>query len=164
MKRTTGCSVLVALALAALASAGCSRAPEAEDPRAAMMEADRAFARAAAERGAEGFKSFLEENAGTIRPDQPVIRGREPHAELWRALLEDPLRRVAWGPEVAEVSAAGDMGFTVGRYEITEETATGRVIVGSGHYLTIWRKQRDGSWKVAFDSGVPDTQPAAEEP
>lgn len=162
MKRTSGASLLAVLTLVALGTAACSR-KTAEDPRAAIWEADRAFARAAAERGVEGFKSFLEENAGTLRPDQPIIRGREPHADLWRALLEDPLRRITWEPEFAEASAAGDMGFTVGRYEITEETATGRVLIGSGHYVTIWRKQRDGSWKVAFDSGVPDSQPAAGE-
>lgn len=164
MMTPTRAAVLAVSALVAFAVAACSRQPSADEQRAQLLEADRAFARATAERGVEGFQSFLAEDAGTLRPDQPILRGREAHAELWRDLLEDPLRRIAWEPELAEVSAAGDMGFTVGRYEITEETATGERVVATGHYVTIWRKQRDGSWKVVFDSGVPDSQPRADEP
>jgi ketosteroid isomerase-like protein len=164
MKRLSTHIPLLILVLVAAVLGGCSRKPSAEELQAQLLQADRAFAAATAERGVEGFKTFLEENAGTLRPGQPIIHGREAHAELWRPLLEDPLRRIHWEPELAEASAGGDMGFTVGRYEITEQTATGDVIVGSGHYVTVWRKQPDGTWKVAFDSGVPDSQPATEEP
>jgi ketosteroid isomerase-like protein len=28
----------------------------------------------------------------------------------------------------------------------------------SGTYLTVWRKDKDGSWKVAADGGAPDPE------
>ena len=40
-------------------------------------------------------------------------------------------------------------------------TLMGSAIKGSGKYLTVWRLQKDGSWKVEFDTGVPDTPPAS---
>jgi ketosteroid isomerase-like protein len=40
----------------------------------------------------------------------------------------------------------------------------GSVILGTGKYLTVWRLQNNGAWKVEFDTGVPDTPPAPQKP
>jgi ketosteroid isomerase-like protein len=48
----------------------------------------------------------------------------------------------------------------VGSYTVTRTDEKGASIAGTGKYLTLWRLQSDGSWKVEFDTGVPDTDPA----
>jgi ketosteroid isomerase-like protein len=128
------------------------------------MEADRAFARAAAERRLEGFRSFLDEEAATIRPNSPVVAGKQAVAERWASLLNDPAASITWKPLRATISTSGDLGFTVGSYEIARGAGQARTITGSGKYVTIWRRQPDRSWKVLFDSGVQDEQPDQKAP
>jgi ketosteroid isomerase-like protein len=151
----------VALTLAGL-NCGWSRAAR-PDP-AALLKADRAFAQATAERRLEGFASFLEEDVTTIRPNSPVLKGKIALVERWTALLRDPASTITWKPLRAVISSSGDLGFTVGSYEVTKDNGHGRQAAGSGKYVTIWRKQPDGSWKVTFDSGVQDTPPAGKAP
>jgi ketosteroid isomerase-like protein len=50
------------------------------------------------------------------------------------------------------MSPAGDMGYTWGHYEGHAKDKSGNAVTTSGRYMTIWRKQPDGQWKVALDS------------
>jgi len=60
---------------------------------------------------------------------------------------------------LAFASADGDLGYTLGTWQSTHYNAKGQGQVATGKYVTIWRKQADGSWKVVFDGGNPDTKP-----
>jgi ketosteroid isomerase-like protein len=44
----------------------------------------------------------------------------------------------------------------VGRYEARRRDEKGGAAVHTGTFLTIWKKQVDGSWKVVLDTGVED--------
>ncbi len=123
----------------------------------ALLKADTDFATATAEKGLEGFGSFLADDAATLRADQPVISGRDAFLAAWTSLLTNHALSIQWKPMTASISSSGDLGFTVGAYEITRTGDKGTQIVATGKYVTIWRKQHDGSWKVVFDTGVTDT-------
>jgi len=60
-----------------------------------------------------------------------------------------------WAPDPVVVAAAGDLGWTSGRYQSTSQGPDGPVLA-EGRYLTIWRRQADGVLKVDLDTGVPD--------
>ena len=45
------------------------------------------------------------------------------------------------------------MGYTWGHFEGHSKDANGTAVTTSGRYMTIWRKQPDGSWKVVLDAG-----------
>ncbi|MBI3670926.1 MAG: DUF4440 domain-containing protein [Acidobacteria bacterium] len=125
----------------------------------ALMKTDQAFSEATATRGLEGFRSFLAEDVATLRPDKPIITGQDAVAEVWRSLLASPTLAIRWQPLRAAISSGGDLGYTIGSFEITRSDEQGKRVAGTGKYVTIWRKQPDGSWRVVFDSGVPDTPP-----
>ena len=127
--------------------------------RDALLRADRAFNDATAARRLEGFRSFLANNAGTLRADKPVIVGKEALAEDWKPLLTNPALAIHWSPISAFSSGHGDLGYTVGSYEITKSDEKGKRVIATGKYVTIWRRQADGSLKVEFDTGVPDSPP-----
>jgi len=149
---TAGMAVLFFLALVA-----CSQSRRARPDPEQLKQADLAFARATAERRLEGFSSFLAEDVMSIRPNTPVVQGRKALADRWATMLNDPATSITWQPLEAVISDAGDMGFTVGSYEVAKSGPQGRSVAGTGKYITIWKKQPDGSWKVAYDSGVQDT-------
>jgi ketosteroid isomerase-like protein len=51
------------------------------------------------------------------------------------------------------VAASGDVGYTLGHWESVLKTPAGDSVLGRGNYLTIWRRQSDGTWKVSADIG-----------
>lgn len=62
--------------------------------------------------------------------------------------------QLTWTPTDAVLSPEGDMGYTWGHYVGHSKDANGNPVTTSGRYMTIWRKQADGSWKVVLDAGA----------
>ena len=60
---------------------------------------------------------------------------------------------LSWEPEYADVSRAGDLGWTTGPWEFRPNGPDDKP-VAFGEYFTIWKKQSDGSWKAVLDRGV----------
>ncbi|HSW49033.1 MAG TPA: DUF4440 domain-containing protein [Bryobacteraceae bacterium] len=139
--------------------AGCAGFRRAKTDPGALMEADRAFAQATAQRRLEGFTSFLAEDVTSIRPNSPIIKGRDGLAARWKQLLNDPALSITWEPVEAMISEGGDLGYTVGGYVVSRSSDSGRRQAASGKYVTVWKKQAGGAWKVVFDSGVQDAPP-----
>jgi ketosteroid isomerase-like protein len=125
-----------------------------------LMAADRAFDAATAARKMEGFSSFLAENVRTLRADKPVISGKAAVQQTWKPLLDNKTLSLRWKPISAELSNSGDLGYTVGTFMLTQTDEKGSRVAQTGKYLTVWRVQKDGSWKVEFDTGVPDSDPS----
>jgi uncharacterized protein (TIGR02246 family) len=119
---------------------------------AAIMKADADFNQAVADRNLSRFLSFIAEgatfNGGT--PDE--IRGRDAIAKDWAPFFETAGPRLMWKPTKAEVLGAGDLGYSVGTSEF-RSTAGSQATVRRGNYLTVWRKQVDGAWRVVYDTG-----------
>lgn len=132
--------------------AACTPRFPAADPQ-ELIEADRAFARATAERGAEGWASFFSDSGRMIPNGQAEVRGRSRIEEAMAPLLSDPDYSLTWEPEGAEISAGGNLGYTWGRYSSRRLAPEGGEQISQGRYLTIWRRQTDGSWKVELDMG-----------
>ncbi len=145
--------VLILLGLSAFAV----RSGE-QDTKLPIWKADEEFSRVTGERGLEGFLSFVAEDFQTVRPNSPLI-GKKEFGEGWSKLLNDPSAKIAWKPLRAMMSKSGDLGYTVGSYEITRTDEKGTQPAGSGKYVSIWRKQKDGAWKVVLDTGVQDAPP-----
>jgi ketosteroid isomerase-like protein len=59
----------------------------------------------------------------------------------------------------ADISSSGDMGYTYGTYEFASSDRNGKPVVDHGKYTTIWKKQKDGSWKVVLDMGNAGIEP-----
>jgi ketosteroid isomerase-like protein len=55
---------------------------------------------------------------------------------------------MSWKPKGGFLAKSNDLGYTYGVYKIiTGDSAL------TGTYLSIWRKQKDGTWKVVLDTG-----------
>jgi len=123
------------------------------------MEADRAFAREAAERGIDGWVSWFAPDAARLVPGGPVVRGLEAIREQDGPLFADPALRLEWEPTAAGGFADGKHGFTRGRYQLVRrEGDADPVVLSRGTYLSIWRRDEDG-WKVILDTGRPTHNP-----
>jgi len=56
---------------------------------------------------------------------------------------------------VSRSSPEGTLNIHPSNHEIHSET----VKIGTGHYMTLRRRQKDSGWKWVFDTSVPDPPP-----
>jgi ketosteroid isomerase-like protein len=116
----------------------------------AMIRADRDFNQAMADRDLKRFLSFVAPDAAF---DSAEGRGRDAVAKAWAPFFAPDGPTISWSPTKAEALVAGDVGYTIGSWERHSKDAGGHAVVRRGQYLTVWRKQKDGSWAAAFDTG-----------
>lgn len=106
-------------------------------------------------------KSWAELHATDVvkmPPGKPAITSRE-------ALYEGKVKSftktkvVGWDLEIKEVEIIGNRAYTWGVYEVKVEVlATDGIINMNGKFLTIYRKEPDGSWVIThdcFNSNIP---------
>jgi ketosteroid isomerase-like protein len=145
-----------AVLLAAAWSGACAPRPDPAAARAALMDADRAFAAETARRGADGWAAFFEAGGQQFQQRGVIVGAAAIRAVMARAFA-DTTRRLQWHPVQAVLAASGDLGYTIGRWDAQVRGAGGAwAPEGTGNYVTIWRRQGDGSWKVAVDIGNED--------
>lgn len=124
-------------------------------PEDALLKADRDFNAATQARRAAGWMEWMADNVVVLLPGEPIV-GREAVAKFYEGAFVNPDFHLSWEPTRAEVIGGGDLGYTVGRYKLTAKDEEGKEVHRTGSYLTTWRKQADGSWKVVADVGSPD--------
>lgn len=102
-----------------------------------------------------------------MTPDAVFLAGNAPAAEdpaAIRGAVEQMFGAegfaLSWSPARADVSACGDLAYTVGSYQHTSEDAAGNLRTVPGKYVTVWKKQDDGTWKVVVDAPSEDAPPA----
>ena len=93
-------------------------------------------------------------------PNAPARVGLEQIREGNRPMLELFNTEMSVFPD--EVRVLGDHAYTHGNYDYSlTPKEGGEAITGSGKFLTILKKQADGSWKIAIDcfndNAPPDT-------
>ncbi|MEO5989530.1 MAG: nuclear transport factor 2 family protein [Candidatus Eisenbacteria bacterium] len=142
MKHRVWFLVAAAMTLATAAPAATS-ATEAD----VLVESEHAFAAMAKAQGIRAaFVEWLAPTGVIFRPG-PVL-GRK----SYESRPAGP-GRLAWDPDHAVMSASGDMGWTTGPWTFRTDSSQIEP-VAYGQFVTVWRKQADGSWRAAIDAGI----------
>jgi ketosteroid isomerase-like protein len=123
----------------------------------AMVEAERRFYQAGQEKGTRAaFLEFLADDAIVFRPGP--VNGKE----VWNKRAETGLDLV-WEPTFAAIARSADFGYDTGPSKWRANKAE-KNFTGYGHFVSIWKKQKDGLWKVALDCGIENTKSDAKPP
>lgn len=118
-----------------------------------LMAADRAFDAATQAEGSSGWVRFFDPQGAMIQQGRGEIRGLDA-IQGAVASLDEAGFTLTWEPLRAQGSDDGTLGYTVGRYESRTLLASDTTIA-RGMYVSIWRRQPDGSLKVVMDLGNP---------
>jgi ketosteroid isomerase-like protein len=108
--------------------------------------------KAAAEKGAAGYMSYYAGDAVEVPNGYGLVLGKAEIAKTM-SFLDDKNNRLSWTPVGADISATGDLGYTYGNYEFSFKDKDGTPAVQHGKYTSIWKLQKDGSWKIVLDMG-----------
>lgn len=139
-------SLRIGLLLVGLTNLG---SPQAEgsapvDPLADMVRTEYDFAAAAAAHGQRAaFLEYLAPDAITFAP--APVDGRDVTASS-----QDGPGQLQWYPEFATIASSGDLGLSTGPWTIKADGQPDAY----GHFVTLWRKQANGTWRAVFDSGI----------
>jgi len=119
---------------------------------AALVDAEHAFAKMAAERGVrDSFLFWFRQDAIEFGPKGPhnarkaLLAAKPPKTK--------PTAKLAWDPICADVASSGDLGYTFGPAELKSKSDD-KVIPGTSEiYLTVWKREGNGPWRVLADIG-----------
>ena len=126
-------------------------------PKNAVADADRAFCQATRAKGLDGWVEWFADNAALPQFDPPAI-GKDGIRKAYTGMFQLKDLDFQWWPDKAEILPQGEMGYTSGHYKRSWTDAKGTKQTRTGNYITVWQKQKDGSWRVIGDFG--STNPA----
>jgi ketosteroid isomerase-like protein len=157
-------TVLVAACFALVSSTAVSAhdvTADVEAAKRAIKIADLELAKAVADRSLESFVALVDNDAVFFGRD--MSRGRDAVSKAWLPFFTDRNLFLKWHPTEVSVSSSADLGYSIGEYERIGKDASGNPATAIGNYVSIWRKQPDGRWKIVLDIGTPGT-PAVKKP
>lgn len=135
------------------------KAKAASDGSAKLTQLEAEFVKATADKGFDGFMAYFADDAVDLPAGGPIVSGKE---NIRKALGPwGPDISLTWTPVRAEMAASGDLGYTYGTYVFKANGKDGKPVASYGKYATIWKKQKDGSWKVVMDTGNSSPPPQA---
>ena len=123
-----------------------------------LLQADADFSTMVRDSGYRmAFLEYMENDAVLLRNHYLPFEGAD--AVKYLTGLDESSFTMNWEPQGGDVAESEDLGYTWGVYTLTTASGTQK-----GNYTTVWRRQKDGRWKVVLDANTQGADPVAAEP
>lgn len=118
-----------------------------------IYETEKAFEKAVAEKGFnQGFIEFMSADGVLFRPNAVNAR------EYLKSQPASPAS-LTWNPEFIDVSSNGALAYSIGNGEFRPQGKNDSTVYYS-HYLSVWQRQPDGTYRATLDTGISHEKPA----
>jgi len=115
----------------------------------AILATDAAWLKVYQAKDLDKSVAFCDEQGSMLAPNAPIAVWKDAVAKL---IAKDFAHdNIAWNANQVGISRSGDLGYTSGTTGMTFKDASGKTVVYKGKYLTAWKKQANGEWKVLYD-------------
>ena len=148
MRFRRGLRVLSAVLLGCAAPLGAADEPAVRD---FIRLAEERFAAAQVRRDVPAMMEIYADDAVVFPPGEGPMAGK-PAVMRWRirALAAAPrLAREQF--EMASLDVCGDLAVETGSVSVQEEAPGASAVTSRTPYITVWKRQGDGSWKIQKD-------------
>lgn len=113
----------------------------------------------------EGVVSHYADDAYFVAPGLKPADGSTQIRKVYSNGLSDKAFKLSYASDKVEAGSGGDLAYSRGRYtEQYTDLDTGKVMRQTGSYLSVYKKQADGSWKMVEDFAAADPGKATEVP
>ena len=147
-------------AVAALTLFGCTQTERQSGSEVeAVRAADAMLQKAVAANDLEAIVSFYADDAVLMPAAEPSITGKKGIKEEWEHILAIPGLQNTSKLVRAEASSANDFAYTMGTYQSQMMGEDGRQVTEPGKWLSVWKKQPDGAWRIVVDTYNTDIPP-----
>ncbi|HXI00485.1 MAG TPA: hypothetical protein VNI52_09455 [Sphingobacteriaceae bacterium] len=119
-----------------------------------LLAAENYFSSISIEKGIKKAYLTVSDDATIIFRPSPV-----PARSFYKKIKNDSTY-LSWSPSFARISKGGDWGFTSGPFisRLSKESSQTK----HGQYLSVWKKNKKGIWKLAIDAGIDHSNPKME--
>ena len=148
--------IVLMVALLAVSVIGCFAETKTQQrDRQAIAKTEADFQKARGERGLEGWLSFFADDTADFTRGEPFSFTKD---EMRKRLEKDfdPADELTWKAAKIEVARSGDLAYSLGTWHLKGKNPKGEEVEQTGKYLTVWKKQKDGRWRVVADTGNVD--------
>lgn len=122
-----------------------------------LMDLDTKFSAMSKQEGAaKAFAAYFEDGATIAKNGGGFLHGLP---AIVSDMEQGGLYSLSWRPLGGYLATGSPMGFTYGRYVYEATDFEGNIVTSHGKYVSIWRKQQDGQWKIIFDMGNTNIPP-----
>lgn len=129
----------------------CNKNTDLESLNKEIFNSEKAFEKMCAENGiAEAFYFFADDNAVIKRENDTLIIGKEQIKQYYDKGFYKTAK-VSWSPDYIDVSEDGAMAYTYGKYIWTSKDKMGNDVEYRGVFHTVWKRQKDNTWKYVWD-------------
>ena len=153
-------TIMIALAAAAALSSCQGERVDTATIERQLRQAEERWNEAYAARDAAALSAMYANDAVLAAPGAAIVSGKDAIAKDMQAMASDPNFALGFESDRVGVAASGDLAFTRGHYPMTmTDPVTKAPYTSKGNYLTVWRKQADGSWRAVEDFITPGPAP-----
>jgi ketosteroid isomerase-like protein len=118
----------------------------------AVKDIEVAWSRDIATKDVDKWASYYADDVSVLMPNAPIMNGKDNVKAALKPMLADPNFALTFQNTRADASKGGDFVYTVGTYSMTvSDPKDQKPVTDKGKYLTVYKKQLDGSWKAVAD-------------
>jgi uncharacterized protein (TIGR02246 family) len=109
----------------------------------------------------EGMASHYADEAYFVAPGVAGAEGTTAIRQIFANASTDPAFAIQFASDKIDVASSGDLAYARGKFsEKYTDKKTGKVMSNNGSYITVYKKQGDGSWKAVEDFAAADPDSA----
>ena len=140
---------------------GCTEKTESDKPATTeeLSQMNNDFVKALNNKDAVAASLLYSEDASLLPPNELIVTGRENIKKYWQAVLDAGTTDVS----VSTISTGsdGDLGYEIGRFQLSYPGADGKIIVEKGKYTELLKRTANGKWISIL--GIWNSDPAPSE-
>ena len=162
------CTAALAMALGGCDKAAGGKGADADSVKKAIQADEAKWNEQFKSKDTEGLVGHYADDAFFAAPGVAGTSGSTNIRQVYATASTDPAFEIHFKSDKIDVSKSGDMAYARGKFdEQYTDPKTGKVMSDSGSYITVYKRQDDGSWKAVEDFASADpgtTKPVPPKP
>jgi uncharacterized protein (TIGR02246 family) len=153
--------LLLAIAFLGSLAISCANQPAPGPPpdtraadEATIRANDADFVTAAQTKDLDKAVAHYMDDAVLFAPGAPAVVGKDNIRKFFEPIINGPAMQFTFSDVKVDVARSGDIAVDSGSFESTGKDAKGKPVTQKGRFVLVWKKQPDGSWKIAADTSA----------